>query len=138
MASDNTGELLISTARSLRRAFGTAMADLDITPHHGRALRVVCDAGEVRPSVLAGELRIAPRSATEVIDGLEERGLVERSPDPADRRATIVRATGPGRRLRAELDEVRAGAAEAFLATLTERDRRTLDRILRTLVEKET
>ncbi len=137
MAGENTGELLMSTARSLRRAFGAAMADWDITPHHGRALRVICDEGEVRPSVLAAELRIAPRSATEVIDGLEERGLVERSPDPADRRATIVRATGHGRRLRSDLDEVRAGAAEAFLATLSERDRRTLDRILRTLVEKE-
>lgn len=137
MPSENTGELLMTTARSLRRALGDAMAAWDITPHHGRALRVVCDQGEVRPSALAAELRIAPRSATEVIDGLEERGLVERAPDPADRRATIVTATPAGRRLRAELDRVRASAAEEFLSGLAEADRRTLDRILRTLVEKE-
>ena len=36
----------------------------------------------MRPSVLAERLRIAPRSATEVVDALEARGLVERGPDP--------------------------------------------------------
>ena len=135
--AENTVDLLMSTARGLRRALAAAMAGWDVTPHHARALRVVCDQGRARPSAIAGELRIAPRAATEVVDGLAERRLVERSPDPADRRATIVRATPAGHRLREELDRVRACAAEEFLAVLPESDRRTLDRILRTLVEEE-
>ena len=50
----------------------------------------------MRPGALAEHLRIAPRSATEVVDDLQERGLVERAPDPADRRATLVRLTEAG------------------------------------------
>ncbi|WP_426244273.1 MarR family winged helix-turn-helix transcriptional regulator [Nocardioides sp. LHG3406-4] len=137
MTTDNTGELLMSTARSLRRAFSAALADWDITPSQARALRAVCAAEQMRPSGLAAELKIAPRSATEVIDGLEGYGLVDRAPDPADRRATIVRPTEAGRQLREKIDRVRGNAAAEFLSGLSERDRRTLDRILLTLVDKE-
>ncbi|MDD0859754.1 MarR family transcriptional regulator [Arthrobacter alpinus] len=43
-------------------------------------------AGDVRLKDLAERLRIAPRSATEVVDQLEAKGLVRREADPSDRR----------------------------------------------------
>jgi DNA-binding MarR family transcriptional regulator len=45
----------------------------------------------MRLSELSEHLHIAPRSATEVVDALESRGLVRRRPDPDDRRATWSR-----------------------------------------------
>ena len=90
----------------------------------------------MRPSVLAERLHIAARSATEVVDALEARGLVERGPDPDDRRATLVRPTEAARAELAEVDRVRREQSERFLAVLSEPDRRTLDRILRILVDQ--
>src|SRR5215212_11760160 len=106
MADDGTaalGDLLMRAARTLRRRFGAVLAPWDLSPHQARALRVVSSGDGVRLSELAEALRIAPRSATEVADGLQERGLVARAPDPTDRRAVILRPTDQGRRLRGEI-----------------------------------
>ena len=71
-----------------------------------------------------------------MVDALEARGLVERGPDPDDRRATLVRPTEAARAELAEVDRVRREQSERFLAVLSERDRKTLDRILRILVDQ--
>jgi DNA-binding MarR family transcriptional regulator len=134
--SESTGDLLFGTARRLRREFGAALLEADVTPAQARALRHVVESGSMRPSVLAERLHIAARSATEVVDALEARGLVERGPDPDDRRATLVRPTEAARTELAEVDRVRREQSERFLAVLSERDRRTLDRILRILVDQ--
>jgi DNA-binding MarR family transcriptional regulator len=87
----------------------------------------------MRLSDLAEHLRIAPRSITEVIDALQERGLAERSPDPADRRATLVALTAEGERLGEAVRAARRDEAEAFFGRLSDADRDALARILRTL-----
>jgi DNA-binding MarR family transcriptional regulator len=133
---ETTGDLLMTAARTLRRRYGAAMAQWDITPGQGRALRVVCAVGSLRLSELADELRIAPRSATEVVDALQDRGLVLRAPDPADRRATSVMPTAEGRRVSALLDQARTAQAEEMLARLDAADRAELDRILRLIAEQ--
>jgi DNA-binding MarR family transcriptional regulator len=135
MAADTTADRLMSVARSLRRRYGAVLAQWDVTPSQSRALRGVAELEPVRLSALADRLHIAARSATEVVDALEARGLVERGPDPADRRATTVAVTGEGRRLRRLLDEARRGEAERFLAALSEADRAELDRILGLLAD---
>ncbi|MET1061056.1 MAG: MarR family transcriptional regulator [Nocardioides sp.] len=132
----NTGDLLMSTARALRRRFGAALAEWEITPAQSRALRIVCDQQSARVSVLAEHLHIAPRSATEVVDALEEQGLVSRRADPADRRATCVLPTEDGLRLRAVIDRTRQQETERFLAVLDPDDRRELERILSLLGEE--
>ena len=133
---DSTSDLLMTAARSMRRSFGEAMGEWDITPSQARALRIVGELGSVRLSVLAERLRIAPRSATEVVDALEARSLVARQPDPADRRATSVVPTAEGTRLGEALEEARRTATEQRLAVLTAADRAELDRILRLLVDQ--
>jgi len=131
---ESTGELLMSVSRSLRRRFGAAMEQYDVTPGQARALRVVVARPSIRPSALADELRISPRSATEVIDGLEARGLVVRRPDPTDRRATEVVPTPEGLRVHDLLHQARDAEAERFFAVLLPADRVELDRLLRALL----
>ena len=96
---------------------------------------MVCERDGVRLSDLAEALRIAPRSATEVADGLQERGLVERTPDPGDRRAVILRPTDEGRRIRREIGAARAADSSELFARLSPDDRDALARILRTLAD---
>ncbi len=51
----------------------------------------------LRMSEIAERLVLSRGGTTKVIDRLEEMGLVERRPDPADRRATVVAITSAGR-----------------------------------------
>ncbi len=132
---DSTGDRLMTVARALRRGYGSVLSQWEVTPSQARALRIVLDHEPARLSALAEKLRIAPRSATEVVDALETRGLVERAPDPADRRATTVTVTAEGRRLQALLEEARRTESERFLSALSKADRDELDRILTLLVD---
>jgi DNA-binding MarR family transcriptional regulator len=70
-----------------------------------------------------------------VADALQERGLVERAPDPGDRRAVLLRPTAEGRRIRGEIDAARVADAAELYARLSAADRATLARILRTLAD---
>src|SRR3954447_19425392 len=136
MTDDGTadlGDLLMRAARTLRRRWRSVLAPWDFSPPQPRALAVVGTRDGVRLSDLAERLRIAPRSATEVADGLQERGLVERSPDPGDRRAVLLRPTDEGRRVHGEIGAARKADSAELYARLSDDDRATLARILRTL-----
>jgi DNA-binding MarR family transcriptional regulator len=129
-ADPDLGDLVMRVARSLRRRGAEAMAPWELAPHQVRALRVVGHHEGIRPGELAAHLRVAPRSVTDVVDALEERGLLERHRDPGDRRATVLALTASGRRLVDETGAARRADAEAYFARLPERDRATLRRIL--------
>ena len=129
---ESLSEAFWSVARRLRDTSQETLAPWDITPAHLRALRVLRRHGIIRLSELSDRLRIAPRSATEVVDALETRGLVRRRPDPADRRATLVEVTDDGS---AVLDAIRGSEAERVFSQLSQTDRAHLARILRKLRE---
>ena len=129
------GELLMRAARGQRRRWRETLAPWDLSPHHARALRVVTDRAGTRLSELAEALHIAPRSATEVADALQARGLVERSPDPDDRRAVGLTPPGEGRRVQREIAAARAADTRDLFGRLDAADRAALARILRTLAD---
>lgn len=130
-ADDETlAEAFWAVARQLREVSQETLAPWDISPSHLRALRVLRRHGVMRLSKLSGRLHIAPRSTTEVIDALESRGLVQRRPDPGDRRATLVEVTGHGASV---LDAIRGTEAERVFGRLGQADRVHLARILRKL-----
>jgi DNA-binding MarR family transcriptional regulator len=138
MTDDGTaalGDLLMRAARTLRRRFGAVLAPWDLSPHQARALRVVGSGDGVRLSELAEALRIAPRSATEVADGLQERGLVARAADPTDRRAVVLTVTEAGRQVQREVDDARAADSAELFGRLSAADRAALARILRSLTD---
>jgi DNA-binding MarR family transcriptional regulator len=123
-------ELLMRATRGLRRRWAASLEPLDLTPHHVRALRVIAGLERPRLGVVAERLRIAPRSATEVVDALEERGLVERVPDDADRRATCVVMTAEGTAMLTRADALRAGAGAEQFARLSPEERAQLAALL--------
>ncbi len=79
---------------------------------------------------LAEALRVVPRSATGVVEGLEELGLVRRETDPADRRSVLVSLTDAGRGTLDELAEARRQTAEELFGALAPADQRRLLELL--------
>lgn len=133
-ASDETlPEAFSSVARKLRETSREALAPWDITPSYLRALRVLSRHGPMRLSELSEHLRIAPRSTTEVVDALESRGLVERRPDPGDRRATLAGLTSHGASVLEAIRAARGTEAERVFGRLSQAERAQLARILRKL-----
>src|SRR4051794_21765449 len=117
---ESLAEAFRGVARQLRHQTQRTLAPWDVTPAQARALDVLTRHGHMRLGALSEHLRIAPRSATEVVDALEAAGLVERRHDPDDRRATLVALTGRGEEVGAAIRAARAAEAEEFFARLNE------------------
>ena len=128
---ETLGEQFGAVARRLRAASMASLSAWDVTPSQMRAIRILTShEGGVRASELAQHLHIAPRSATEVVDALEAKGLVRRSPDPSDRRATLVSLTPRGTALMDEVRRARGLESERLFEQLSRTDRAHLARIL--------
>jgi len=127
---DPLPDLFWSVARRLRSQGRATLAPWDVSPSHARALGALLRHGDLRLSELSDHLHIAPRSATEVVDALQDRGFAGRRPDPRDRRATLVGLTAAGREVGESIRAARAAEARAFFGVLAEDDRAALSRIL--------
>ncbi|NEY31178.1 MarR family transcriptional regulator [Streptomyces sp. PRKS01-65] len=82
---------------------------------------------------LAQRLRCEPSNVTGIVDRLELRGLVERRPDPTDRRVKVAAATDEGRRVARDLRDSLRFAREP-LAGLSEAERLALRDALRRML----
>lgn len=99
--------LKASLEERLHQETGLLLADNEALLH------LETEGSLLRMSEIAHRLILSRGGTTKVIDRLEEMGLVERRPDPADRRATIVSITAAGR-------EARAGARRVIDSILEE------------------
>jgi DNA-binding MarR family transcriptional regulator len=132
---DEAGEflsLLHTALRTVRREASERLEPAGTTPGQFRMLRFLarCDS-PCRLGAVASALDVAPRSVTSKVDDAEADGLVRRTPDPHDRRATLVELTPRGRDLVAQVGTERSSSAGTLLARLDDAERRELLRLLR-------
>jgi DNA-binding MarR family transcriptional regulator len=123
-----TANALHSAALRLLRRARAADVAMDLDGPRASALSVVVFAGPLPIGRLAALEQVSPPAITKTVTALESDGLVERVRSGGDRRVVLVRATARGRAL---LERGRAGRVRAvaeLLATVSERDRRTLAR----------
>ena len=74
---------------------GVQAAGHPIRPSHG-AVFVNIDSEGTRLTALAERARMTPQAMGELVDDLVARGYLERTPDPADRRAKLIALTDLG------------------------------------------
>ena len=101
-----------------------------LTPSQLSALVTVDDRGPLRISALASQEALAAPAATRVVASLEEAGLVSRSADPADKRASLIALTRAGSATLTALRKERATGLGAQLDALSDAERRLLERAL--------
>lgn len=126
-------EDLLRIARLIRRETQQRIAPLGLNPHQARALRVIGDAGPLRPSEVAERLGIVARSATDSVSGLVAAGYVERRTDPADGRAHLLALSASGRDALAQVSRARTEVATELFGRLDPSSRATLAALLRAL-----
>jgi DNA-binding MarR family transcriptional regulator len=121
--------------RNLTRLVGGADDGPPMTATQRIALVELGDGGSLRLNDLATRMGVSPPTASRAVEALHELGLVERVPDPRDRRALKIDLTRRGRRL---LDERHAKAQVAFepaVAQLSAAERKQLSALLRRMTE---
>ncbi len=136
-AAPSVGDLIFRVTRRLRHASAEVTEPLGLNPHQVRALHVMMRSSEegARPTTIAERLHVAPRSATDVIDALIDKGLATRAPDPSDRRAVRIHLTGEGRAVLARADEAREAVHARAFSVLSDEERAQLAELLRKVDE---
>jgi DNA-binding MarR family transcriptional regulator len=86
------------------------------------------------PTRLYEALMISSGGMTNRLDGLERAGLIERSPDPDDRRGKLIALTAAGRRIVDETITRHVANEERLLSALTIAEQETLNALLRKLI----
>jgi DNA-binding MarR family transcriptional regulator len=112
--------------RAFVKAASAATADLPGGPRGHQVLAAVARAEPGSQSALAHQLGIDRTVMTYLLDDLVRAGLVERRPDPVDRRNRRVVATPRGRTVAAELDRRLRHAEDHLLGGLDDAERATL------------
>lgn len=124
------GFLLHDTARLLRRDFERRSKGTGLTRAQWAVLAYIARNQGSSQAALADMLEVEPITLVRLLDKLEAAGLVERRPDPNDRRVRrlhLTAATGP---LLEQLQGLAAEARETALAGLSDTERQQLTDLL--------
>ena len=125
-------ELIGEVVARFHEDYESGAAEHALTGAQARLLSLLC-LEPLPMRRLAQQLKCEPSNVTGIVDRLEARGLVERRPDPADRRVKVAAATEEGRRVARSLRESLRFAREP-LAGLSEGERVALRDTLRRML----
>ena len=123
-------EAVLFMLMQLGRRMRQRHADDDIDPAAMPLLHILRCTGATRLTDLAGRLRLDASTVSRQIRQLEERGLVERSDDPDDRRASQVALAAQGEKALAAALERRKDSFAEVLGSWSATDRERLRQLL--------
>jgi DNA-binding MarR family transcriptional regulator len=135
MSAVALSELYIAHHHRLKRVVDEAMQGAGLSMARAKLLDQLMTQGPMRQQALADCFGFAPRSITDMVDGLERDGLAERLDDPGDRRAKLVRITAAGELAVNAALRVRGELIQHIFGVLLPADRVELARLLALLDE---
>ena len=106
--------------RALRGVTAAGMRNADLGLAHTGVLSIIGEGSPMRASALAARLGIGPSALSRQLADLEQLGLVVRTPDPQDGRASLLALSDKGQARLAEAYERRAETLRTLLADWTE------------------
>lgn len=113
-------------------------SELDLTYAQSQVLFYVNDHASCHMGDVAKAFSVTLPAVTHIIDRLEQKQLVLRGDDPADRRVYVLELTPQGKALVQELHALQIGSLERVLARMSTEDRQRVVRGLEALVDAAT
>jgi DNA-binding MarR family transcriptional regulator len=117
------------------RLLAEGFAAADVRGYHYRLLAALEEFGPTSQAALGRRTSIDRSDVVAALNELAGRGLIQRSPDPDDRRRNIITITPAGTEQLRTLDQILAGVQEKLLAPLSPADRTQLIGLLTRLLE---
>jgi DNA-binding MarR family transcriptional regulator len=122
-ATDSVAFMLSTLGHAISRRFIHALQPLELHPREFTVLRAVKANDGQSQQTLAERLHIPPSRMVAIVDELESRGLVERRPDPHDRRVRALYVTELGQALLEEAFDLVVEHERAISDVLTAEER---------------
>jgi DNA-binding MarR family transcriptional regulator len=120
------------------RQFAERMAEVDLQPPLFRVLNLV-EAAEGQSQQAIGEaIQVPPSRMVALVDELEQRGMVERRPDPADRRVRALFLTEKGRETLTRGRAIAKQHEKELTRGMAAADRKRLTELLQKIVDEQT
>ncbi len=123
MASDRLGYLLKHVLAQLTEAQTSALAPHGLNGRDLAVLAAIVSGEPLSQLEVAARLRVDRTSIGDLLDGLEERGFVERRRSPEDRRRNVVVLTSLGESTFETAERIRLEVERDFLAPLSDGQR---------------
>ena len=123
MVSDRLGYLLKHVLARLTEAQTKALAPHGLNGRDLAVLSAVASGEPLSQLEVASRLRVDRTSIGDLLDGLEDRGFVERRRSPEDRRRNVVVLTELGESTYATAERIRLEVEREFLAPLRDGER---------------
>lgn len=121
---------LMATARAIRHAFDCRLASIDLNLTQATMLAYVHQYGPVTQTQIADHNAIGRAATGAAVDRLEARGLVERRPDPGDRRVWLVAITDRGRATAVHIAQIDHVLQSELRAGITKDERNALAMVM--------
>jgi DNA-binding MarR family transcriptional regulator len=128
-AGKHAAESILTAAHRVRRSLDADLRPSGLSLSTFKLLRALA-ARDRSMREISEALYISPRTVTDLIDGLERRGLVERLDHPTDRRITLLHLSDAGHEQLAAATIHADRSNQAAVANLTEPERQLLSSLL--------
>ena len=117
--------------------FAERIAELELTPPQTGLIRLVASEPGLSQQAVAARLGMPASRLVALVDGLDERGIVERRRNPQDRRLHALHLTKDGEDLLGRIAVVGRAHDEALSEGLDSAERATLQALLTRLAERQ-
>jgi len=116
-------ELVHNTPRAWRAALDLRLKPFGMSQSRWRVLLILAlSGGSTNQTALAKRLSIEPASLVALLDRLEQEELLQRLPDPNDRRSKLVSLTAKGKKKADKIHKIAMDFRDELLADVPVRD----------------
>jgi DNA-binding MarR family transcriptional regulator len=129
--------LLAQLGAHATQQFAERLAALDLAPPQAGILRIIAMTPGLSQQAVAHQLGTPPSRLVALIDGLEQRGLIERRRNPDDRRHHALYLTENGGRFMGRMAAVGMAHEDAICAGLDDDERAQLNGLLLRIAGKQ-
>jgi DNA-binding MarR family transcriptional regulator len=129
------GFLVAAVGFGMGFRFREVLAPAGMQPREFAVLRQVAVEEGISQQACGAALKVGPSQMVALVDSLEAKKLLERRPDPDDRRVRALHVTERGRRALATAFEAAGRNEEAMFGSMTDAERAELRRLLQIVAD---